>query len=97
MAQTAHNGWIELPADTWVKISEVNCTFVVEEGPVQIIGTDGTAPAADALGITYRTGEGEDVSTGMLARFVGAGTADGLYAISRGRKGWVFVSRAAVA
>ena len=97
MAQTANNDWISLPADTWVLISEIDCTFVVIFGEVQILGMDGAAPSADQNGIPYSQGQGEDVTTGMLARFVGAGTADRLYARSAGEAGAIFVSRAAVA
>lgn len=97
MTQSAVNGWINLEADAWTLISEIDCTFVVISGLVEILGMDGAAPDADDRGIPYPIGAGEDVSTGMLARFAGAGTADRLYAISRGREGSIFISRAAVA
>ena len=98
MTQSALNTWLPLPADTWTQFSEIDCTFVVVYGgTVEIIGMDGAAPDADDRGIPYPMGTGEDVDTGMLARFPGAGTADRLYAISRGENGAIFVSRAAVA
>lgn len=97
MAQTAINNWVALPADTWTLFSEIDCTFVVVSGLVEIIGMDGAAPDADDRGIPYPVNQGEDVSTAMLDRFPGAGTPDRLYAISRGEVGALFVSRAAVA
>jgi hypothetical protein len=98
MMQTALNDRMQLPRDTWVLVSEINCTFTVEQGDnVQFIGMDGAAPAADQTGITYARGTGQDATFDMLGRFVGAGTADRLYAISRHANGSIFVSRAAVA
>lgn len=97
MTQTALNDRLELPADEWVLFSEIDCTFVVENGLVEIIGMDGAAPGADQSGISYQIGQGEDAATETLARFVGAGTADRLYARSRHIGGSMFVSRAAVA
>ncbi len=98
MAQTALNGWLKADADTWTKFSEINCTFVVTKGDnVEILGTDGTTPTADDEGIPYAKGFGEDASTNQLERYVGAGTADGLWFISRGEVGALFVSREAVA
>jgi hypothetical protein len=98
MAQTAFNNTLALPANTWVKFSEIDCTFVIKTGDVEIVGMDGAAPAADQTGVPYRVGEGEDAATPMLARFVGAGPApDGLYAKSINANGSMFVSRAAVA
>lgn len=96
MAQTALNGHMDIPENEWTKVSENNCTFVVVSGSVQVIGTDGTDPDDDDKGIPYARGQGEDASTDMLARFVGAGTADGLFA--RGsEESILFVSRSAVA
>lgn len=97
MAQTAQNGRITLAADTWTLISEINCTFVVEEGEIEILGMDGAAPGASDEGVTYFKGQGEDVATDTLSRFVGSGTPDRIYAISRDAHAVVFVSRAAVA
>ena len=100
MTQTALNEWLPLPADTWVKFSEINCTFVVvKSDTVEILGTDGATPDPDTdEGIPYPLGSGEDAETRQLERFVGAGAApDGLWAISRGQAGALFVSREAVA
>ena len=98
MAQTAINGWVALPADTWTLISEINCTFVVVQGvSVELLGMQGAAPGTDDRGIPYATGQGEDAATASLERFTGAGTADRLYLISRGETGTAFVSRAPVA
>jgi hypothetical protein len=96
MAQSALNGSLVLEADTWTLISEINCTFTVEWGKVEILGMDGAAPASTAIGIRYHTGQGEAASTDTLSRFPGAGTPDRLYAISRGRTARMFISRAAV-
>lgn len=95
MAQTAYNDIMDI-ATSWTLISEINCTFVVEDGDVEIIGMDGAAPTNET-GVTYREGEGEEASTDVLARFAGAGTADRIYA--RGKQGGcrIFLSRAAVA
>jgi hypothetical protein len=98
MAQTALNTKLALPLNVWVLFSEINCTFVVESGDVEIIGMDGAAPAADQGGITYAVGTGQDAATDTLGRFTGAGPApDRLYARSRNVNGLLFVSRAAVA
>ena len=98
MAQTAINGWVTLPADTWTQISEINCTFVIVQGTsVELLGMDGAAPGVDDRGIPYPAGQGEDAATASLERFTGAGTADRLYLISRGETGVAFVSRAEVA
>ena len=97
MTQTAQNEEVTLSADTWTLISEVNCTFVVNEGAVEILGMDGATPDSDDTGILYRTGQGEDSETDTLARYPGAGTADRIYAISRGRDAKLFVSRESVA
>lgn len=97
MTQAAQNTQIILEADTWTLISEVNCTFVVEQGDVEILGMDGAAPTAGDKGISYGKGQGEDAATDTFGRFPGAGTMDRLYAISRGAHAVLFVSRAAVA
>ena len=97
MTQTAHNDVFPLTESAWTLFSEINCTFVVNRGYVQVIGTDGAAPDAADIGVVYRTGTGEEVSTDTLARFVGSGTADGLYAKSLSPDTEFFVSRAAVA
>jgi len=97
MTQTAHNTTMTIPDDSWVQFSEINCTFVVEQGVVQVIGTQDAAPAASARGITYRMGQGQDVDYDMLGRFAGAGTANRLYARAPEGSSVLFVSRAAVA
>lgn len=96
MTQTAYNTTMTIPEE-WTLVSEINCTFVVNGWPVEVIGTDGAAPDSGQHGIVYRQGEGEDASTDMLARFTGAGTADRLYMRGIGGTAQVFVSRAAVA
>jgi len=96
MTQAALNTWLALPADTWTLVSEIDCTFVVVKGTVEVLGMDGAAPVDANRGIPYRIGSGEDVATGTLARFIGAGTSDRIYMISRGEVGAAFVSRAAV-
>jgi hypothetical protein len=96
MTQTALNTWVTLPADTWTLISEIDCTFVVVSGIVEVLGMDGAAPVEADRGIPYANGAGEDASVAMLSRFPGSGTADRIYMISRGETGSVFVSRAAV-
>ena len=97
MTQSAMNDWLELPPRQWTLVSEVNFTFVVITGVVEILGTAGTVPAAGQRGVPYRVGEGEDAATDMLARFAGAGAATELYAWPRHPRGIIFVSRAAVA
>lgn len=98
MTQAIFNGRIELVADTWTKISEVNCTFQALSDEVEVIGTDGETPGTSDRGMICPYGAGEDVSFDTLSRFVGAGAEpDGLWAISRGEDGAIFVSREAVA
>jgi|GEM_PF-7018220 len=97
MTQTAQNTQITLESDVWTLISEVNCTFVSVDGSIEVLGMDGSAPSLSDKGIPYASGQGEAAATDTLSRFVGAGTADRIYAISRGRKTNVFVSREAVA
>lgn len=96
MTQAALNTWLALPADTWTLVSEIDCTFVVVKGRVEVLGTDGAAPVEASRGIPYSIGSGEDVATATLARFAGAGTADRIYMLSRGEVGAAFISRAAV-
>jgi hypothetical protein len=43
-------------------ISEINCSFVVISGYVEIIGMDGAAPTTER-GVPYAVGQGEDGST----------------------------------
>lgn len=98
MAQTATNTVMSIEwGPSWTLVSEINCTFVVNLGAVEVIGMDGAEPASGDHGIVYRQGFGEDASTDMLARFTGAGTADRLYMRGVGGSSQVFVSRAAVA
>lgn len=97
MTQTAYNDTMTISDDGWTLVSEINCTFVANDVTIEVIGTDGAAPAAGAHGIKYQAGFGEDASTDMLARFVGAGTADRLYMRGVGQTAEVFISRAAVA
>ena len=96
MAQTALNGKLALARDTWVLVSEINCTFVVLGGNVEIIGMDGAAPTESDSGIPYPKGTGETFDTDVLARYAGSGTADRIYARSSATDGSLFVSRAAV-
>ena len=73
MAQTAYNGVMEISwGPTWTLVSEIDFTFVVNSGTVEVIGMDGAAPGATDHGIHYNAGYGEDVDAGMLARFAGA-------------------------
>ena len=98
MTQTVMNGTLNITQGEWTLISEINCTFVVNEGMVDIIGMDGAAPGISDNGIIYREGQGEDASTDTLARFTGAGTADRIYARSLSSGfATLFISRAAVA
>ena len=97
MTQSAMNDWLDLTPHQWTLVSEVNFTFVVVQGVVEILGTAGTVPGLNDRGIPYSVGQGEDAATDMLARFTGAGAATELYAIPRGSRGTLFVSRAAVA
>lgn len=97
MTQTALNDWLTLPSDTWTLVSEIDCTFVnVGATPIEIRGDTGT-PDADEHGVVYSPGQGEDASTGTLARFAGL-TATGIYARPSSKYGGLlFVSRASVA
>jgi hypothetical protein len=100
MAQSALNDDLPCPLGEWTKISEINCTFQVVSGKVRLLGTSGgTAPTGtNPRGVVYEAGEGEAAATDTLARFTGAGTANGLYVIPDGSfAAVVFVSRAAVA
>ena len=49
-----------------VLISEVNCSFVVISGYVDILGMDGAAPTNSQRGVPYAVGQGEDGSTDTL-------------------------------
>ena len=97
MTQTALNDWLTLTEDTWTLVSEVDCTFVnVGAAPIEIRG-DTSEPETSEHGIVYYAGQGEEGSTGTLARFEGV-TATGIWAICRDKRGGVlFVSREAVA
>lgn len=99
MTQTAYNGHMALPAGEWTLISEIDCTFQVVSGAIEVLGMDGAAPTfATDGGIVYEAGEGEEAATGTLVRFTGGGTIDRLYAKPHGSLGaTIFLSRAAVA
>jgi hypothetical protein len=100
MAQSALNDDLPCPLGEWTKISEIDCTFQVVSGSIRLLGTSGGAAPSGVTprGVRYGTGEGEAAATATLARFTGAGTANGLYVIPDGSfAAVVFVSRAAVA
>ena len=67
MTQTALNTWVTLPADTWTLISEIDCTFVVVSGIVEVLGMDGAAPVEADRGIPYANGAGEDALATLAA------------------------------
>jgi len=96
MAQAAYNTTMSITAGVWTLISEVGCTFVAMTEEIEVIGATET-PATSVQGVRYPIGSGEDASTGTLARYPGAGTATGIYVMSRYRDAQVFVSREAVA
>lgn len=97
MTQTAYNDIMSIPEDTWTLISEVNCTFFVNGGMIELIGMQDAAPTTEQ-GVAYEQGQGEEAATDVLARYSGAGTANRLYARAiGGRRANIFLSRASVA
>lgn len=99
MAQAAVNGEFTFAKDVWVLLSETNCTFInLNATPIEVIG-DVAQPDQDVGGVPYNYQQGEEAGTDVLARYPGAagGSASGIYIMSRGRKGRIFLSREAVA
>ena len=94
MAQTAWNDHFPISRGIWTEISEIDCTFTVEEGAIEIVASDG-APDPSQSGIRYVKGQGVDVATPMLARFPGASGTPHLWVMARSSAAVLFVSRAA--
>lgn len=96
MAQTAYRNVMEIPF-TWTLVSEINFTFMVNEGEIEVLAEASATPAETTHGGKYRSGDAESSDTDLLT-FFGPPSANQIHMRSvGGMRAQVFVNRAAVA